>query len=241
MDDTNQAGSLEHGARLPNDEPILITQDELADDSAETRVDFERGMSHAPSVTMALISANVAVFAWEWFGGALANQQALIAAGALNRAEVEHGQFWRLATSIFLHADPSHLVGNCVVLYIVGMACEHAYGKSRTLAAYLFSGLAGSCLSVLLEAGPCVGASGAIFGLLGCVVVFLRRYRHEFYVRDAQIGVVLAVWALYQLASGFFDPRTANMAHLGGLIVGSSAPMILRPRLLGTSPSIILV
>src|SRR5487761_1073746 len=141
-------------------------------------------MAHWPPIALALITANVGVFVWEAATGALANTEAIIAAGALHRPEVARGEYWRLLSSMFLHGDTSHLIGNCVVLYILGMACEHAVGVPRSLEIYLLCGLAGSLLSVLTEPGPTVGASGAIFGLMGCTAAFLYRHRRQFYLRD---------------------------------------------------------
>lgn len=198
------------------EEPILITSELLDRPQADVRIDFERGIRHAPPITLTLLAVNALAFIWEVAIGALANQKALLAAGALHRPEVMRGEYWRLASSMFLHADPQHLIGNCVALYILGMAGEHAFGRSRFLAVYLLSGLAGSLARVLTDPRPTVGASGAIFGMLGAVVAFLYRYRNRFYVRDARIGAVLAVWAVYQLGSGWLNPHIANMAHLGG-------------------------
>lgn len=88
----------------------------------------------------------------------------------------------------------------------------------------------GSLLSVLLESGPTVGTSGAIFGFMGCTAAFLHRYRHRYYLRDARIVVVLLAWAVFSLATGWFNPRIANMAHLGGLVAGSALAIVFRPR-----------
>lgn len=101
----------------------------------------------------------------------------LIAAGALAREEVLGGEYWRLVSAMFLHGGFGHLLGNCLVLYIVGMACEHALGLARTAVVYFASGAAGSLLSLAFREGPSVGASGAIFGVAAAVIVVL--YRHQ--------------------------------------------------------------
>lgn len=122
------------------------------------------------------------------------------------------------------------------MLYIVGMACEHAFGRLRTLAVLAACGLAGSAASVLANPGPSVGASGAVFGVAAAVIAFLRRHRASFFVRDARIGVVLLAWALYQIALGFTDPFTDNYAHLGGFAAGAVLGLVLKPNLLAPPP-----
>src|SRR5436309_817992 len=128
----------------------------------DPRVDFERGMRIAPPLVLALITANVALFGWELATGALASRDSIVEAGALVRDRVLAGEWWRLESATFLHAGWDHLLGNCLVLYVVGMACEHAFGFVRTAIVYFTSGLAGSFLSAALSPGPSVGASGAI-------------------------------------------------------------------------------
>jgi membrane associated rhomboid family serine protease len=98
------------------------------------------------------------------------------------------------------------------------------------LAIYGAAGIVGGIASAAVVPLPTVGASGAIFGLMGCVVAMLTRRRRELHVRDGRIGVVVAVWAVWQLATGFLDPRVANMAHLGGLLAGAALGWSLGPR-----------
>lgn len=236
--------------RESGEEPILITPDMLArrppprsgkPADGAGRIDFERGMRRIPPVVLAIIFANVAVFVWEIASGAFADPKALIEAGltepslfeagALVRDEVLAGEWWRMLTATFLHGGFNHVIGNMIVLYIVGMACEHAFGPARTTLVYFGSGVAGSALSLLASAGPSVGASGAIFGVLAAVVVTLYRHQDRFYVRDKRIGFVLAAWAAWQLLTGFLTPFIDNFAHLGGMIGGATAALLLRPRL----------
>jgi rhomboid protease GluP len=117
------------------EEAIHIAPDMLAEPERQTRIDFERGMRAAPPLILVLIAANVAVFAWELATGALASRERLIQAGALVRELVVEGESWRLISATFLHAGWDHLFGNCLMLYIVGMACEHAFGPVRTAVA----------------------------------------------------------------------------------------------------------
>lgn len=218
------------------DEPLVITPEMLAEGSPGSKVDFERGMRAAPAFTLALIVLLVAVFVWQIATGALQSEAAVLAAGALSHERVFAGEIWRLGTAPFLHGGPDHLIGNVIVLYILGMACEHAFGPARTALVYAVSGLAGSYLSVLINPGPSVGASGAIFGVMTAVIVTLYRHQASFYVRDKRIGFVLLAWGGYQVATGFLTPFIDNWAHIGGALGGGLAALYLRPRLLPERP-----
>ena len=211
--------------------PLAITADMLASPATprETRLDFERGLSYAPKLALLLIAANVALFIVELATGALVDSESIIRAGALHRESVMRGEVWRLLSAMFLHGGFDHLLGNCLVLYIVGMGCEHAVGW-RTAAVYFVGGLCGSLLSVLASPGPSVGASGAIFGLTGALIVFLYRHRDVFFVREKRVGSVLAAWAVYQIVIGLFTPLVDNFAHIGGLIGGAACMWPMKSR-----------
>ena len=199
---------------------------------ARAPLDFERGMRMLPPLTLLLIACCVAMFAWEIASGALSDKDSIVAAGALTRDGVLAGEWWRLISAPFLHAGPDHLIGNCLVLYIVGLACEHALGFAQTAVVYFTSALTGAGLSMAFRPGPSVGASGAIFGVLASVVVVLIRYRHQFYVRDKRIAVVLAAWAAWQVLTGLASPFIDNFAHLGGIAGGALVTLGMKPKLL---------
>lgn len=201
----------------------------LVDESAGL-VDFERGMGYAPPGTLALIALLVAVFFWQLATGALQSQAGIVDAGALVRNRVLEGESWRMLSATLLHGGFDHLLGNCVALYILGMAGEHALGTWRVLVLYVASGLAGSLASVLTGPGPSVGASGAICGLMGAVVMILYRYRRVYHVRDKEIGFVLAGWAAYTIIIGALSPQIDNWAHFGGLVGGIMVALGIRPK-----------
>lgn len=215
---------------------LVISAEMLVSAKTEARQDFEQGMSAFPKTTIALLIALIAAFVWELASGALDNVQALLAAGAINLPELERGEVWRLVACLFLHADAKHLVGNCVALYIIGMASQQAFGAGRTLMSFFLTGAVSSAVSVWFQPVPTIGASGAIFGLIGAVIAFLYRYRDKFYLRDARIGWVLLIWSLFQVAGGFFSPQVANAAHCAGLILGGVLGLLLPPKLQATEP-----
>jgi len=193
------------------------------------RVDLERRMGRVPPVTLAILTVLVVVFVVEVRAGALDSREAILAMGALARANVRAGEYWRLLTAPWLHGSTEHLVGNGVALYILGMVCEAAFGRAQLVVLYVLSGLAGSLVSVLMSAGPSVGASGAIFGLQGAAIVLLRREHDRLLVRDRRVGFVLLIWAVYTIAAGLTNPLIDNGAHIGGALGGALVAARLHP------------
>jgi rhomboid protease GluP len=207
---------------------VLITDSMLAD----TRIDFEHAMRYAAPLTLGLIAFLAAVFAWQVATDALADEASIAAAGALVRERVLAGEVWRMLSAAFLHGGFDHIIGNCISLYVLGLACEHAFGARGMVLLFLGSAVGGSLVSMATSAGPSVGASGAIFGLMGALVLVLHRQRHRILVRDKRIGVVIAAWAGYTFLLGAADPVVDNGAHLGGLLAGAMLGAVMPVRLL---------
>jgi rhomboid protease GluP len=212
--------------------PLRITPDMLL----SRRVDFERRMSRVPPVTIATLALLAVIFVAEVRMGALESRESIIAMGALARERVAAGEYWRLLTAPWLHGGTEHLIGNGIALYILGMVCEAAFGPVQFIVLYVLSGLAGSIVSVLVSAGPSVGASGAIFGLQGAAIVLLRRERERLLVRDRRVGFVLLIWAIYTIAGGLTDPFIDNGAHIGGALGGALIASRLHPVVLSPLP-----
>ena len=118
-------------------------------------------------------------------------------------------------------------------LYIIGIACEHAFGSLRTFYVYVWSAIVGAITSCL-NATLAVGASGAIFGLLGLLATVLIRRRAAFIVRERRLGVVLAIWASYAIIDGSVRIGVDGWAHAGGLAVGICAGFFMEPKQLIT-------
>ena len=110
------------------------------------------------------------------------------------------GEGWRLLTGTFLHGNFQHLLGNMMGLYAVGLACERIFGVWRMLGIYFFSACCGSILSSLLNPNFSVGASGAIFGVIGGGLVFYSIFH---FAEDHSIGAILifCIFAALGLAS----------------------------------------
>ncbi len=97
--------------------------------------------------------------------------------GAKNNLLIAHGEIWRLFTAIFLHGSVLHILFNAYALYYLGREIETFYGPLRFSLVFLVAGLSGSVVSMLLNPHASIGASGAIFGLIGAEGVFLYRNR----------------------------------------------------------------
>ena len=210
--------------------PVLITADMLAFEK-DRRIEFEKGMRHAPPFTVLTILALGAIFGWQIYTMATGGGHTVIEDWSVTRDGILSGEWWRAFSGTLLHGGPDHLLGNLISLYILGIACEQAIGFTGVLAVYVASALGGSLLSIALSEGPSVGASGAIFGLMGAVILILHRHRNTLYVRDKRIGVVLAVWAGYTFLLGAVNPMIDNGAHLGGFLAGAIVGPLLPLRL----------
>ena len=137
-----------------------------------------------------------------------------------------HSEPWRLVTGTFLHASPGHILGNMVLLAITGGVLQRRLGPVRFLLAYLACGIAASALSAWYHPAIVgIGASGAIAGLLGILIVlYLAGDVRE--VSGAWITQTVAINAVYS-----FVPNVDWTAHLGGLLAGFIAGALYLPTL----------
>ncbi|MBM4023071.1 MAG: rhomboid family intramembrane serine protease [Planctomycetes bacterium] len=145
--------------------------------------------------------------------------RSLIAIGGKDTPSILAGEYWRLISMMFLHSDLDHLIGNSVIIYVLGSTFEHAFGPQRMFAVYTASGVA-AALASCLQNQVSVGASGAIFGVMGALGASLYKNRHRLFFHDARLGVVFFGWAVYILIQGFLSPYVDNLAHSGGLLAG---------------------
>ncbi|HEX8743881.1 MAG TPA: rhomboid family intramembrane serine protease [Thermoleophilaceae bacterium] len=141
---------------------------------------------------------------------------------ALSRATVGDGEVWRLVTAGFLHAGLLHLLFNMYALYILGSMLEPGVGRVRFALIYFVSLLAGSFGALLLqETGYTVGASGAIFGLMGAAVVIMRNRG----IDPMESG--LGLWIGLNLLITFTIPGISIGGHIGGLVGGALVAAVL--------------
>lgn len=145
---------------------------------------------------------------------------------------VLQGEFWRIFTAMFLHANILHIGLNMLSLFFIGRAVEIFYGKWRYLTIYLVSGIIGGITFLFLSPGEAaVGASGAIFGVFGALGVFYLMNRRALGGYGSGAVSNWLFWLLLNLAFGFAPGSDiAVWAHIGGLIGGMIIAYLLTPR-----------
>src|SRR5438477_7113558 len=161
--------------------------------------------------------------------GGSTNEPTLMAFGVKANSEIARGQWWRFVTPVFIHIGMLHLIFNCYALWIVGQQAEKLYGGARFVILYVLTGIAGVYSSYFYHPqANSAGASGAIFGLFGVLLVFGIRYRDvipPFFKRAVGTGVLPVI--ILNLVIGFSIPAIDNSAHLGGLIAGALLALIV--------------
>lgn len=168
-----------------------------------------RSNPDTPIVTYAIIALCVVVYAAQ-----------LISDGALTTwlvywQPLSFSQPWRLLTSLVSHGSPLHLLSNMFSLFIIGRMLEPSLGRIRYFALFLISGIGGAvAVALIVPNVPVLGASGAIFGMLGALLILIRRFGGS----STQILVVVGI----NLVIGFVLPGVAWQAHIGGFIAGAA-------------------
>jgi membrane associated rhomboid family serine protease len=171
-----------------------------------------------PVATITLIAINIAVFLLERGGD---SSTYVFRKGALTGVGVANGEWWRVGTAAFLHANALHILFNMYALWLLGRALERYIGTARFLAIYVVAGITGSA-GALLATNPdtaTVGASGAIFGLMGALLVLERR-------GVPLVGPILPV-LLINLVITLAYPGISIGGHIGGVIGGLLAALAL--------------
>jgi len=173
------------------------------------------GYSLRTMTTYVLIGLNVGVYAATSLvgGDVITTSSAVIDQFGQYNAAVFNGEVWRLLTAMFLHADVVHIFGNMFFLLIFGLRAEELFRTREYVLIYLLSGLAGGLLSLLM--GPdmnSVGASGAIFGVFGATVIYIRRA-----VGRSMLAALMFAMFLLLMNVG---PNVNVLAHVGGLGAG---------------------
>ena len=204
---------------------------------------FARAVLSRPYIfTIVFLIANVFVFILTSQSGANENAMVLIKYGAKVNSYIDtQHEWWRFITPIFLHGNIAHLLMNMYGLWVIGPYVERLYGSAKFVFFWVVTGIAGvvaSYLSVqpgvhsssaigrfLFKDNPnviSVGASGALFGLIGVLFVFGIKFRHELpegFKRAFGTGMLPTI--LLNVAIGFMIPVIDNAAHMGGLVAGA--------------------
>ena len=178
-------------------------------------------------VTYILIFFNISVYALTSLAGGnfqSTNESILLEYGQVNSKVIYSGLYYQLFTSLFIHADIAHIIGNMLFLLIFGLRGEEMFSLPEYLSIYFLGGLAGNLLSLVLLPIETisVGASGSIFALFGAAIIYARRS-----FRQSIIGALIYAFFLLFLSSGI---GVNNFAHLGGLITGLVIGYVLATR-----------
>lgn len=195
-----------------------------------------------------LIAVNAIVFAVGMAGtGRIWNADFLVRAGALYAPLLLKGQgFYRLVTSMFLHADLAHLFNNMIVLFAGGMIVEKNLGHIRYGILYILCGIGGNLVSIASDFctgqyGYSVGASGAVFGVIGSLLYMILREAISLRRISSRDGsgqrrvwksllIRTGLMTAYLLYSGWSNPVVNQAAHVGGLIMGFVLTVVLIPQ-----------
>ncbi|WIV13485.1 rhomboid family intramembrane serine protease [Proteiniborus sp. MB09-C3] len=186
-----------------------------------------------PTITYILIAINIAMWAilnLISFKTGKSYNELIGVFGAKININILRGQYWRFITPIFLHADITHLLVNCYSLNAVGQIVERIYGHAKFLLIYLVAGIMGNILSFMFSINPAVGASGAIFGLLGALL-YLGVEHPKFF--RAYFGRSIFTTIAINLGYGFLNTGIDNFGHIGGLIGGFFASGIVKAPIKG--------
>jgi len=187
-----------------------------------TKVRTMRSVSSDPTLTYILIGINVLAGLGSVYGGNVGTEGgSLTDAWELSRAQLADGDLWRLVTSGFAHRGLFHLLANMLALYILGTMLEPALGRRRFALIYFVSLLCGSLGVLLFSADASAGASGAVFGLMGAAVVVARS--RGLNLMESGLGL----WLGINLLITFTIPNISIGGHLGGLVGGALAGLVL--------------
>ena len=180
---------------------------------------FLKVRKEVPVNTM-IILINIVVFFLTELTGSSLDGKHLVEWGAAYTPLIQEGhEYYRFFTCMFLHAGLLHLASNSIYLYYFGVRAERLLGTGKFLVLYLVSGLCGGVFSVLFSgnAGVSIGASGAIYGLLGAMLLLTKKRGARYTGMNYSTMLLLAATAI---GFGFLQEGVDNFAHIGGFLGG---------------------
>ena len=183
----------------------------------EEREKLSAYLKYKPYATYVILIANIISFVL--INMRLGNQAVLQFAISKNDFEA-----YRLFTAMFMHANENHIIFNMIALYLCGGRLESLIGSKKYLVIYIVCGLCSSAIVALLSKYPCVGASGAIFGLFGCYLLIAFKNRK---IMRYTFWYDLLPTTIINLIVTFVVPNISALAHIGGLVVGMIMYLLL--------------
>ena len=198
---------LELFTKITND----INEHNIKDASKIENVFKDKG----PYITYVLIGINVLLYLVPIL---LGNYEYIINKYCIHGPSIRGGEYYRLITGMFLHGSIMHLFFNMYALYVIGSQIENYFGRIKYLIIYIFSGVLGALFSMIFNGSAVsIGASGAIFGLMGSLLYF--GYHYRVYLGNV-LKTQLIPLIIFNLVLGFILSGVDNFAHIGGLIGG---------------------
>jgi rhomboid protease GluP len=190
-----------------------------------------------PIATFTILTVNVAIFLLMTFAGGSTNPEILLDFGASYGPYIRRGEYWRLVMPMFLHIGWLHLLVNSYALYILGPILERVYGYGRFALLYVVTGVSSSLLSMTLSNNIAAGASGAIFGIAGIMLVTGYMHRDAIPLRWVRaFGRGILPFIVVNLAFGFSVRGIDKWGHLGGLASGVLLALLIPPPEYGFLP-----
>jgi membrane associated rhomboid family serine protease len=184
-----------------------------------TKVRTAQSLTDEPRATYVLMAICIVLALGDMFSGGTSD---ILRQGGVNGPDVADGEYWRIVTAGFLHAGLIHLLFNMYALYILGTMLEPAIGRMRFLLIYFVSLLCGSFGALLLSPDAnTVGASGAVFGLMGAAIAVMRNRGID------PMASGLPFWLGINLLITFTIPNISVGGHIGGLIGGALTAVVL--------------
>lgn len=230
FDETTQEALLQaiQGRLAQQDSPVAAQLEEMTRELSQENEFQEtlKALSPTPWLTWLLVAINLAIWLITLgLGGGVAHSapDKLLTWGGNAASAVQQGEWWRLLSATFLHSGLMHVAMNMIGLAAAGVTVERIYGQRLYAIIYLGAGLMGSALSLHFSAQKAVsvGASGAVFGVTGALLVAVLQHRDKLpKAFSKQTSSSLGIFIVYALLQGFSKPGIDNAAHIGGLVGG---------------------
>jgi rhomboid protease GluP len=183
-----------------------------------------------PTATYVLLAVNILVFILMELAGGSMSQDVLLNFGASYGPYIRRGEYWRLVMPMFLHIGILHLLVNMYALYLLGRILEQVYGYGRFTLLYVLCGMGSSLLSMTRSNAIAAGASGAIFGIAGVMLVTGYLHREAVPPRWGRVfGRGMVPLIALNLVLGLSIPHIDNWGHLGGLATGTLLALFIPP------------
>lgn len=200
-------------------------KDKLTNKFHTKRNEIKTVFSHGkPLLTYILLALNIFLFILLELNGGSTSTETLINYGAKYNPAILAGEWWRIISSMFLHIGLLHLFMNMLALYYIGTTVERIYGSVRFLIIYMLAGIGGGLASFAFTMNVSAGASGALFGLFGALL-FFGLMNKKLFLQTMGKGIIVLIG--FNLIFGFTIPQIDNGAHIGGLITGFIAAVIV--------------